>query len=149
MGEGSQETPNSTSPTTDGQATQRDPIDAIATRVLQSLLQSVTSLQPGGLPASSTGSAGTAPESQGGTSTETSANGASGKPAQIYNSSYTARTVGRNLKYSTKYNPRISRLQPYQKMRKRAAVHTAEPLTNCIESVPFDDIYTTSAFYRL
>ena len=48
MAEGSQEIPNPTSPTTDGQATQRDPIDAKSTWVLQSLLQSVTSLQPGG-----------------------------------------------------------------------------------------------------
>ena len=69
--------------------TQRDPVDTIATRVLQSQLQSVTSLQPGGLPASSTGSASTAFETQGGMSSDTSTNGASSKPVKC-NSSNTA-----------------------------------------------------------
>ena len=53
----------------------------IATQMFQSLIQLVTSLQSG-LPESSTGSVGTALEIQGGMSSDTSANEASGKPAK-------------------------------------------------------------------
>ena len=80
MAKDSQETPNPTT-STGGQATQRDLIDIIATRVFQSLIQLVTSLQSG-LPESSKGSVGTALEIQGGMSSDISANEASGKPAK-------------------------------------------------------------------
>ena len=93
----------------------KQPIDTIATRVLQSLLQSVTSLQPGrgggGYQRLLQAVLAQHPKPKVAQARKLQQTGHRVSPPKFI--TVATPPVGRNLKYSTKYNPRISRLQPY------------------------------------